>query len=85
MADRVITIRHQLKDGLKKLGSQKNWDHITNQIGMFCYTGMTSQQVERLKKEFAIFGTSDGRISIPGLTSKTVEYMAKAMHEVTKN
>lgn len=85
MADRIIGMRKALKDNLIKEGSKKNWNHITDQIGMFCYTGMTTTQVEHLKKEFFIFGTSDGRISIPALTSGNVGYVAKAIHAVTKD
>ena len=84
MANRVISMRTSLKDGLKKEGSSKDWEHITDQIGMFCFTGMKPDQVERLTKEFSIFLTKDGRISMAGVTSKNVGYLAKAMHEVTK-
>ncbi len=45
MADRIITMRHSLVDNLKKEGSVHNWQHITDQIGMFCYTGLNPQQV----------------------------------------
>ena len=45
MADRIITMRKKLQEGLKKEGSSRNWQHITDQIGMFCFTGMTPQQV----------------------------------------
>lgn len=45
MADRIISMRTQLKDLLAKEGSQRNWDHIVNQIGMFCFTGITPEQV----------------------------------------
>lgn len=84
MADRIISMRTQLKDGLAKEGSAKSWEHITDQIGMFCFTGMTPDQVERLTKEFSIFLTRDGRISMAGVNSGNVEYLANAMHQVTK-
>ena len=45
MADRIITMRQQLADNLKQNGSKKNWKHITDQIGMFCFTGLNPQQV----------------------------------------
>lgn len=48
MADRIISMRDALKDGLTAAGSQKKWDHITSQIGMFCYTGLTPEQVGEL-------------------------------------
>ncbi|KAI4465504.1 aspartate aminotransferase [Holotrichia oblita] len=84
MADRIISVRTKLRDNLKKEGSSRNWQHITDQIGMFCFTGMNPQHVERLTKEFHIYLTKDGRISMAGVTSKNVEYLAHAMHQVTK-
>ena len=45
MADRIISMRTQLKDNLAKEGSIKDWSHITDQIGMFCFTGLTPSQV----------------------------------------
>jgi aspartate aminotransferase, mitochondrial len=45
MADRIITVRTTLQNNLKKIGSSRNWQHITDQIGMFCFTGMNAQQV----------------------------------------
>ena len=48
MADRIISMRTQLVSNLKKEGSSHNWQHITDQIGMFCYTGLKPEQVSRL-------------------------------------
>ena len=45
MADRIIKMRTMLVDGLKREGSAHNWSHITDQIGMFCFTGLKSDQV----------------------------------------
>jgi aspartate aminotransferase len=84
MADRIITMRQKLKDGLVKEGSTHNWDHITNQIGMFCFTGMKPEQVEKIIKEHSVYLTKDGRISVAGISSANVEYLAAAMHAVTK-
>lgn len=84
MADRIISIRQALRDNLKKLGSSVDWSHITDQIGMFCYTGLKPDQVDKLTKNYSIYLTKDGRISMAGVTTKNVEYLAHAMHEVTK-
>lgn len=84
MADRIISMRSKLRDGLAKEGSSRNWQHITEQIGMFCFTGMNPDQVEKLTKDYSIFLTRDGRISVAGITSGNVEYLAHAMHQVTK-
>lgn len=45
MADRIISMRSALKNNLVKLGSSRPWNHITDQIGMFCYTGLKPDQV----------------------------------------
>lgn len=124
MADRIISVRTKLRENLKKEGSSRNWEHITNQIGMFCFTGMNAQQVkkcsiikmyfplhmsiintflnyysilrlallrtplcfqvEKLVKEHSVYLTKDGRISMAGVTSKNVDYLARAMHLATK-
>lgn len=47
MADRIISVRSKLRENLKKEGSTKNWQHITDQIGMFCFTGMNADQVSK--------------------------------------
>jgi aspartate aminotransferase len=84
MADRIIGMRTQLKDLLAKEGSQRNWNHIVDQIGMFCFTGISPEQVERLTKDYSVYLTKDGRISVAGISSNNVEYLAHALHQVTK-
>ncbi|VVC31453.1 Aminotransferase, class I/classII,Aspartate/other [Cinara cedri] len=84
MADRIISVRHQLKDLLVKEGSVRNWGHITDQIGMFCYTGLNKDMVKTITEEHSVYLTNDGRISMAGVTTKNVAYLAKAIHQVTK-
>jgi len=84
MADRIISMRTQLKDNLAKEGSIRDWSHITDQIGMFCFTGMTPDQVDNLTKNFSVYLTRDGRISVAGIASTNVAYLAHAMHQSTK-
>ncbi|XP_017881634.1 aspartate aminotransferase, mitochondrial [Ceratina calcarata] len=84
MANRIISVRQKLRDTLKDLGSTRNWAHITDQIGMFCYTGLKLPEVEKLTKNYSIYLTKDGRISMAGVTTKNVEYLANAINEVTK-
>lgn len=49
MADRIISMRTQLVSNLKKEGSSRNWQHITDQIGMFCFTGLKPEQVSDVR------------------------------------
>lgn len=83
MADRIISMRAALVDGLKTCGSTRDWSHITKQIGMFAFTGLKSDQCQRLAKEFHIYMTMDGRISLAGLNSKNVNYVAEAIFKVS--
>ncbi|CAM8896582.1 unnamed protein product [Rhodiola kirilowii] len=83
MADRIIGMRTALRGNLEKMSSL-SWEHVTKQIGMFCYSGMTPEQVDRLTKEYHIYMTRNGRISMAGVTTGNVGYLANAIHEVTK-
>lgn len=78
-------MRQLLRDELANAGSTLDWAHITDQIGMFAFTGLTAPQVEKLIAEHAVFMTKDGRISLAGINSGNAEYVAKAIHEVTKD
>ncbi|XP_064807990.1 aspartate aminotransferase, mitochondrial-like [Oncorhynchus masou masou] len=84
MANRIITMRELLVANLKKEGSTQNWQHVIDQIGMFCFTGLKPEQVARLTKEFSVYMTKDGRISMAGVTSGNVVYLAQGIHAVTK-
>jgi len=84
MADRIINMRTQLRSCLEASGSTLKWNHVTDQIGMFCFSGMTGEMVDRLAKEHHIYMTRNGRISMAGVTSGTVERLANAIHDVTK-
>jgi aspartate aminotransferase len=84
MADRIISMRVQLVSNLKALGSKQDWSHITNQIGMFCFTGLNPTQVGTLRDKWHVYMTGDGRISMAGVFSDKVKYLAEAIHDVTK-
>jgi len=84
MADRIIQMRSALRDGLKNAGSTRDWSHITNQIGMFAYTGLTPEQVDVMTNKHHIYLTRNGRISLAGLNTNNVKYVADAIHDVSK-
>lgn len=80
MADRIITMRQKLFDALRARATPGDWSHIIKQIGMFTFTGLNSEQVAFMTREYHIYMTSDGRISMAGLSSKTVPHLADAIH-----
>eukprot|EP01125_Pyxidicula_operculata_P006962 TRINITY_DN237_c0_g1_i1.p1 TRINITY_DN237_c0_g1~~TRINITY_DN237_c0_g1_i1.p1 ORF type:complete len:408 (-),score=77.81 TRINITY_DN237_c0_g1_i1:79-1302(-) len=83
MSQRISSMRTMLYEELQKLNTPGDWTHILKQIGMFTYTGLTESQVERVTKEFHIYLLKSGRISMCGVTTKNVAYIAKAIHAVT--
>ncbi|XP_072384047.1 aspartate aminotransferase, mitochondrial-like isoform X1 [Diabrotica undecimpunctata] len=82
MASRIHWARKTLKEGMARAGSTLNWDHITNQIGMFSYTGIKGPAVKKLTKDYHIYMMENGRISISGINTKNVDYVCKAFHSV---
>ena len=84
MSGRIIRMRELLVKGLKEAGSNRNWDHVTNQIGMFCFTGLAPEQVDTLRNQYHIYMTRNGRISVAGITSNNVGYLAKSIAEVSE-
>lgn len=80
MAERIISMRKKLFDALQVKGTPGDWSHIIKQIGMFTFTGLNTEQVAFMTKEYHIYMTSDGRISMAGLSSRTVPHLADAIH-----
>lgn len=78
-------MRQALKSELDNLQVPGNWDHIVNQIGMFSFTGLTPEQCRILIDQWHIYLLTNGRISMCGITTKNVKYLAKAINDaVTK-
>lgn len=80
MSDRIINMRKELRNRLEQ--NNNDWSHITNQIGMFCYTGLTNEQVNKLINNYNIYLTSDGRISMAGLNMSNIEYVSESIKKV---
>jgi len=80
MSKRIIAMRSQLVAELQRLKTpcpgKGDWSHVTDQIGMFAFTGLTEPEVAFLREEFSIYLTADGRASLAGLSGKDVAYVA---------
>lgn len=85
MRDRIKAMRLQLKSVLEAKVPGRNFDYLTTQNGMFSFTGLTPEQVERLKAEFGIYMVSNSRMCVAGLNTKNIDYVANAMAEVLKD
>nr|CAD7407513.1 unnamed protein product [Timema poppensis] len=81
MANRILSLRSGLKERLQRLGTPGNWDHISSQIGMFSYTGLTRRQVDHLKEHYHIYMLPSGRVSMCGINSSNIEYLSQSIHD----
>ena len=84
MSGRIIEMRKALRGKLEKLGTPGTWHHITDQIGMFSFTGLDEQQVQTLREKFHVYMTKNGRISMAGLNTGNVDYFAEAVDGVVR-
>jgi len=84
MASRILEVRHALRQGLEQKGTPGTWNHITDQIGMFSFTGLTPTQCERLIKVHHIYLLKSGRISMAGLNKANIKYMVDSVDEVVR-
>lgn len=85
MSGRMADMRKGIVQKLKDRGNPHSWQHILDQIGMFAFTGLSKEMVDQLRNEYAIYMTLDARISICGLNTKNIDYVADAFHKVTKD
>ena len=82
MRVRIKKMREKLVEGLKAAGVQRDMSFITGQIGMFSYSGLSKDQMVRLRNEFGVYGTDTGRMCVAALNSGNVEYVCQAMAQV---
>lgn len=82
MRMRIKAMRQRLVDGLKAAGVQQDMGFITRQIGMFSYSGLSKEQMVRLRSEFGVYGTDTGRMCVAALNSKNIDYVCKAIAAV---
>ncbi|MBV8619234.1 MAG: aspartate/tyrosine/aromatic aminotransferase [Curvibacter sp.] len=82
MRVRIKAMRQKLVDGLKAAGVKQDMGFITSQIGMFSYSGLSKDQMVRLRNEFGVYGTDTGRMCVAALNSKNIDYVCKAIAQV---
>lgn len=82
MRVRIKAMRQKLVDGLKAAGVQQDMSFITTQIGMFSYSGLSKEQMQRLRTEFGVYGTDTGRMCVAALNSKNIDHVCKAIAAV---
>ena len=84
MRERIKAMRKRLVDNIHARAPGADFSFVLNQRGMFSYSGLTHEQVRRLRDEFSIYAIDTGRICVAALNSKNVDYVAAAIAQVIR-
>ena len=84
MRERIKAMRKQLVDKIHARVPGADFSFVMKQRGMFSYSGLTKEQVRRLRAEYSIYAIDTGRICVAALNSKNIDYVADAIAKVIK-
>ncbi|MBO1540897.1 amino acid aminotransferase [Pseudomonas sp. OA65] len=79
---RIRGMRDQMVDMLAKAAPQHDFSFVARQSGMFSYSGLTVEQVTRLRNEFGIYALDTGRICVAALNQNNIDAVTKAIVQV---
>lgn len=82
MRERIKTMRRQLVARVRELRSDFDLSFVIRQRGMFSYSGLTREQVQRLRAEHSVYAIDSGRICVAALNSRNIDYAARAIASV---
>ncbi len=82
MRQRIKQMRAGLVEGLKAAGVKQDMGFIAQQIGMFSYSGLSKDQMVRLRNEFGVYGTDTGRMCVAALNDKNLAYVCASIAKV---
>ena len=82
MRERIKAMRKKLFDTLSAAAPGRDFSYLITQRGMFSYSGLSPEQVDRLREEFGVYLVRSGRMCIAGLNDGNVDYVAAAMATV---
>lgn len=85
ISSRIVSMRVALRSEIEALNTPGQWNHITDQIGMFSFIGLNKAQCARMNEYHHVYLLSNSRISMAGLNSSNVKYVANAINETVRN
>jgi aromatic-amino-acid transaminase len=82
MRERIRATRHALVAKLQAAGVKGDLAYITRQKGMFSYSGLAKEQMQRLRSEFGVYGVDSGRICVAAINSRNIDAVVAALAKV---
>jgi aromatic-amino-acid transaminase len=84
MRERIRSMRHALVARLQAAGVRGDLSYITEQQGMFSYSGLAKEQMQRLRQDFGVYGVDSGRICVAALNSRNLDAVTAALSQVMR-
>jgi len=84
MRDRIKSMRKRLVDGLRTRLPKRDFGFMLDQRGMFSYSGLTRDEVQRLRSEHSVYAIDTGRICVAALNSRNIDYVVDAIGNVVR-
>jgi aromatic-amino-acid transaminase len=82
MRERIRSMRQALVAKLQQAGVKRDMNFVLRQKGMFSYSGLTKEQMQRLRSEFGVYGLDSGRICVAALNSRNIDAVVSAITKV---
>jgi aromatic-amino-acid transaminase len=79
MRERIRAMRGALVSKLRAAGLTQDLSYITQQRGMFSYSGLSAPQMQRLRSEFGIYGVDSGRICVAALNARNLDSVVRGL------
>jgi len=80
--NRINEMRHLFVKTLKEMGVEQDFSSIISQRGMFSFSGLTKEQVEKLREKYSIYIVGSGRINVAGMTPANMIRLCEAIKSV---
>ncbi len=79
MRGRLREMREMLNEALKEKAPEHDFSHLVRAVGMFCFLGISEEQVNRLKRDYGVYMVGSSRINTAGITAQNVNYLADSI------
>ena len=82
MRERIKTVRRQLVGKIREIRADFDFSYVVQQRGLFSYSGLSKDQVRRLREQYGLYALDSGRICVPAINSGNIDYIARSIASV---
>jgi aromatic-amino-acid transaminase len=82
MRERIRALRRTFVDKLRARAPGAHFGFVLAQRGMFSYSGLSKEAMQRLRTEYSIYALDSGRICVAALNNRNIDYVADAIAKI---